>query len=76
MDHPDGYEKIVIIAHSQGTVITADLLRFLNSESDTGRPWIELDPQLKEHTEQGASILFFTMGCPLRQLYGARFPYL
>lgn len=76
VDHPDGYEKIVIIAHSQGTVITADLLRFLNSESDPGRPWIELDPQLENIQNKSRPISFFTMGCPLRQLYGARFPYL
>ncbi|MGZ4842668.1 MAG: hypothetical protein ACXV5J_13035 [Candidatus Angelobacter sp.] len=76
VDHPGGYEKIVIIAHSQGTVITADLLRFLNSESDHGKPWIKLDPQLEKIQNKSRPISFFTMGCPLRQLYGTRFPYL
>jgi hypothetical protein len=76
VDHPDGYDKIVIIAHSQGTVISADLLRFLNSEGDGGRRWIELDPQLENIQNMSRPISLFTMGCPLRQLYGRRFPYL
>ncbi|HEX3106677.1 MAG TPA: hypothetical protein VHQ22_19730 [Terriglobales bacterium] len=76
VDHPDGYEKIVIIAHSQGTVISADLLRFLHSDNGLGKSWIELDPQLKKIKDKSLPISLFTMGCPLRQLYGARFPYL
>jgi hypothetical protein len=76
VDHPGGYDKIVIIAHSQGTVISADLLRFLNSKSDIGKRWIELDPQLRNIQNKNRPISLFTMGCPLRQLYGRRFPYL
>jgi hypothetical protein len=76
VDHPDGYDKIVIIAHSQGTVISADLLRFLNSKGDGGGCWIELDPQLEKIHNKNRPISLFTMGCPLRQLYGRRFPYL
>ena len=55
-----GYRAIVILAHSQGTVITADLLRYLRHH---GR-------------SPGLPIYFFTMGCPLRQLYSLRFPHL
>jgi hypothetical protein len=52
------YDALVIIAHSQGTVLTADLLRYLTfSQQDTGLPRIHL----------------FTMGSPLRQLYSERF---
>jgi hypothetical protein len=73
--YPDGYEKIVIVAHSQGTVISADLLRFLNRPSGFGRKTFrELDPQLDRLAHLPISL--FTMGCPLRQLYGLRFPYL
>jgi hypothetical protein len=85
--NPNGYDKIVIIAHSQGTVITADLLRFLHSKIDaaSSKRWIELDPQLKKLAHPSVAstpdpgslpVTFFTMGCPLRQLYGLRFPYL
>ena len=59
--HPDGYDGIVIVAHSQGTVITADLLRFLRATG--AQAGLRLPP-----------IHLFTMGSPLRQLYGERFP--
>jgi len=58
------YDAIVIIAHSQGSVITADLLRFLR---------IEDDPLFHE---LNGKMTFFTMGCPLRQLYVRAFPAL
>jgi hypothetical protein len=64
-----GYDALVIVAHSQGTVITADLLRFLHSKSSAHD-----DSQLARLTAM--PIYFFTMGCPLRDLYGARFPRL
>ena len=62
VDPRDGgqYESIVILAHSQGTIITADLLRYLEAHK------MRLEP----------SVYFFTMGCPLRQLYSLRFPHL
>jgi hypothetical protein len=53
-----GYERVVIVAHSQGTVITADLLRLLKTSN-----WHD---QL--------NIRLFTLGSPLRQLYAERFP--
>ena len=59
-DSGDGYRAIVILAHSQGTVITADLLRYLKEQNRSPR----------------LPIYFFTMGCPLRQLYSLRFPHL
>jgi len=65
-----GYDAIVIIAHSQGAVITADLLRFLFWESSgslTG-----YDEQLARLDSM--PVRLFTMGCPLRDLYGLRFP--
>jgi hypothetical protein len=55
-------------------VITADLLRFLNAEKLKAGSMEGYDPELKlvdpEH------VYFFTMGCPLHQLYGLRFPFL
>jgi hypothetical protein len=60
------YDAFIIVAHSQGTVISADLLRFLA---------IDPDPALK-CLEESKSIYLFTMGSPLRQLYGYAFPHL
>jgi hypothetical protein len=58
------YASIVIVAHSQGTVISADLLRYLHQQdrlqSLVGRLRIAL----------------VTVGSPLRDLYAERFPLL
>ncbi len=56
--HAHGYREIVIVAHSQGTVITADFLRLLKHF----------------HWHDGLKIRLFTVGSPLRQLYAERFP--
>lgn len=55
---PRHYDRTIIIAHSQGSVILADLLRFLRNSgiSFTNGP-----------------VDFFTMGSPLRQLYARAF---
>lgn len=58
------YDALIIVAHSQGTVITADLLRFLEHEPNSFPEKGTLPP-----------IDFFTMGSPLRQLYSFAFPY-
>ena len=63
-----GFDRVVIVSHSQGTVITADLLRFLNY----GVPKASRDHQLP--TDLRCRLV--TMGSPLRQLYGANFPHL
>jgi hypothetical protein len=57
-----GYERIVIVAHSQGTVISADVLRYLQAVPD---------PDVCK-----AEFRLFTMGSPLRQMYATAFPYL
>ncbi|HEY8877472.1 MAG TPA: hypothetical protein VIN03_07915 [Roseateles sp.] len=74
--HDEGYQRIVIVAHSQGTVITADLLRFLRTDTsgtlsrDNSKPWVSAaDQPLPD-------IALLTLGSPLRQLYAARFPFL
>lgn len=69
-----GYERVVIVAHSQGTVITTELLRYLQyragqpagHDGEAGRLWRDLGPELR----------LLTAGSPLRQLYVARFPTL
>ena len=66
-----GYDKVVIIAHSQGTVITADLLRFIEAVDRThGHLVAGLASKAR------CPVTLFTMGSPLRQLYGLRFPHL
>ena len=67
------YARIVVVAHSQGTVISAELLRFLASR-DAHAPGPNDAPRL-----DGVAlpeIRMLTLGCPLRQLYAARFPTL
>ena len=59
-----GYARLVIVAHSQGTVISADLLRYL---ARTGR--------LAAATG-GLPVALLTVGSPLRDLYATRFPLL
>jgi hypothetical protein len=70
------YDALVIVAHSQGTVITADLLRFLFAEARDAGNHREYDPELSRLFNGDLPIYFFTMGCPLNQLYALRFPYL
>ncbi|MDQ3815777.1 MAG: hypothetical protein M3347_17835, partial [Armatimonadota bacterium] len=76
---PWGYDAIIIVAHSQGTVITADLLRFLKCQPDPELHKLRATPdglQPRGNPEDAIPIFLFTMGCPLRQLYGLRFPNL
>jgi len=70
-----GYERIVIVSHSQGTVITADLLRYLQrrhrlkpADAATDR-LVQLGQRLA-----AKNIRLLTAGSPLRQLYALRFP--
>lgn len=70
-----GYDGLVIVAHSQGTVITADLLRFLKYEHSISAA-SKQDSALSRYfsDEDKLPIFLLTFGCPLRQLYGRRFP--
>ena len=67
-----GYDRVVIVAHSLGSLISADLLRFLNGRRI---------PALSDFAfagDQGMCprIRLFTMGSPLRQLLNRFFPNL
>jgi hypothetical protein len=64
-----GYARIVIVAHSQGTVITADLLRLLHHPVAQGTPYGALATQFP-------LLRLVTAGSPLKQLYRARFAHL
>jgi hypothetical protein len=75
-DPASGYDSIVIIAHSQGCIITADLLRYLQYER-TAQPTFESRlARLDAGATSPLPIVLFTMGNPLRQLYALRFPHL
>ncbi len=64
------YDAIVILAHSQGAVITADLFRYLKYVVEP-----DLAPIFRPEKEsERLPVYLFTMGCPLRQLYSLRFP--
>ena len=65
------YDRIVVVSHSQGTVISSELLRFLSSREQRA-PTPADAPLLAGQPLPPVSLL--TLGCPLRQLYGARFP--
>jgi hypothetical protein len=72
------YDALVIVAHSQGTVITADVLRFIRTVTAFRRR-APADPQLARiHPNATAKdklpMYLLTVGCPLRQLYSLRFP--
>jgi hypothetical protein len=65
--NPDGtpfFDRIVLVSHSQGTVITADFLRFLTEE------------KIASPAVNPSRFRLLTMGSPLRQLYAQHFPYL
>jgi Na+-transporting methylmalonyl-CoA/oxaloacetate decarboxylase gamma subunit len=69
----DDVDKVVILSYSQGTVITADLLKFLNDKTVLPDPELfKLDHEGKRSFKK--DVYLFTMGCPLRQLYSERFP--
>jgi hypothetical protein len=69
------YDALVIVAHSQGTVITADFLRYLNAERNLAGSMAAYDAELALF-DKPLPVYFFSMGCPLHQLYGLRFPHL
>ena len=65
------YDALIVVAHSQGTVITADLLRFIKKEEPQN-----LNRLLSTSHAEKIPVYFFSMGNPLRQLYSVGFPHL
>jgi hypothetical protein len=74
-----GYDALVILAHSEGSMIAVESLRFWKSRAAS-------QPNASGHTHQleryfsdrndALPISLFTMGNPLRQLFVQRFPHL
>ncbi|MEM7193648.1 MAG: hypothetical protein AAF402_01770 [Pseudomonadota bacterium] len=65
-----GYDQVVFVTHSQGTVITADCLRFRFRENTLSDE--DSETSLYQHLPP---LKLLTFGSPLRQLYRKRFPY-
>jgi hypothetical protein len=69
-----GYDRVVIVAHSLGALISGDLLNLLQHQKN--------DPELQRlgfwrvQNEATVPIRLFTMGNPVRQLLNRFFPYL
>jgi hypothetical protein len=71
-----GYDRVVIVAHSQGTVISAELLRYLQHRARWLAQACPNDRVVKLWSQLEGRVDLLTAGCPLRQLYAARFPHL
>jgi|SRR5579864_3758696 len=69
-----GYDRIVIVAHSLGALISGDLLNLLqHQKNDPGLQQLGYGPT---QADGEIPIRLFTMGNPLRQLLNRFFPYL
>lgn len=70
------YDAIVLVAHSQGTVITADLLRYVRNRDLLAANMGYRYAAGTQEWSPPTPLFLFTMGSPLRQLYRLRFPSL
>jgi hypothetical protein len=70
-----GYDSVVIVAHSLGSLISADLLRFLHAEGDDALAPLGLAGEF-EQSQGSIPLKLLTMGNPTRQLLNRFFPYL
>jgi hypothetical protein len=68
------YDHIVIVSHSQGTVISTELLRYMKERTAQVEAAETMDPVAPLWGRLSGRIALVTAGCPLRQLYAARFP--
>ena len=74
-DEARKYDRIVILAHSLGALISGDLLLYLKSQGDPGLARLGLGtPGVSAETK--IPIRLFTMGDPVRQFLNRMFPYL
>jgi hypothetical protein len=68
------YDRIVLVSHSQGTVISVDLLRYMKERAADAKALGRRDDVATLWGRIEGRIMLVTAGCPLRQLYAARFP--
>jgi hypothetical protein len=69
----DGYDSVIIVAHSFGALISADLLSFLHSEGD---PELQAFGLAGKEEQATIPLSFLTTGNPSRQILNRFFPYL
>ncbi|MDF1754606.1 MAG: hypothetical protein P1U89_17615 [Verrucomicrobiales bacterium] len=69
-----GYSRLVILTHSQGGVITSDILRALSAGTVAKDNGLEALCATPEGKEGCIPVRLLSMGSPLVQLYNARFP--
>jgi hypothetical protein len=71
------YDRVVIVSHSQGTVISTELLRYLKHRGDRAAAAHDrVDHVAAVWTALAGRVQLLTAGSPLRQLYASRFPTL
>ena len=74
------YSKVIFVAHSLGSMVTTDLLRYLErsakSSPDPGLARYEFRGLPNPKCEPRLPIYLFSMGSPLRQLLNRFFPHL
>ena len=74
-DEARKYDRIVILAHSLGALISGDLLLYLRSQGDADLARLGLGtPGVSSGTK--IPMRLFTMGDPVRQFLNRMFPYL
>jgi len=70
------YSKVIIVAHSLGSIVATDLLRYLERSGEEC-PDRALEPYgFRTSRARQIPIYLFSMGCPLRQLLNRFFPHL
>jgi hypothetical protein len=74
------YSKVIIVAHRLGSMVTTDLLRYLERSAhdspDRGLARYEFRKTVAPDGQSKLPIYVFPMGCPLRQLLNRFFPHL
>jgi hypothetical protein len=74
------YSKLIIVAHSLGSMVTTDLLRYLERSGkgapDPGLARYNFRPCPEKKCDHPLPIYVFSMGSPLRQLLNRFFPHL
>jgi hypothetical protein len=76
-DQKRPYCKVIIVAHSLGSLVTTDLLRYLErSGGESPDPDLAIYGFRKKQIPKKIPIYVFSMGSPLRQLLNRFFPHL
>ena len=73
-------KKVILVAHSQGTIISSAMLMqtMVTSPPVAGGPALAEDMKSRlpaeERRQMSSRVAFLTFGCPLRKLYARNFP--